>query len=263
MPHTAIDPPTPDPDLQAILDAGLDPDFEWYRARAREMLSEATIAFWVQAVGDGTPLFDDRHPFARCPIHHISFRTGFADGLQDPLLTMTATEFLAKQVAATVHRHPYPDPPDEVLHTLLSKLRSNATRPDSDLSTDIDPPPLGNLTSERSWALDLLEHERLTAFWVMTNMWDTSVEMRRLSPRPGDPAGMERFGVQGNQVLRHATSTPAALTQRITALLTLQFLSQHLVVVARMADRSIDDTLKEVVSYIKREGWLEADNGSD
>lgn len=258
-------PSEPDPALKTVLTAN-DPAFERGRRTALDLLEPAdatVLAFWLQAVGDGTPLPPARHdPAEQALYHQVANVAGYHDkATADDIATLSRWLYAHHLGIWTVHDEPSKTP-EEIFRESMTMLTPTTQQQFSSVPKEGQYPADISFEACLEQAQALLAAD-LTFFWLQVvtvpkgsptvyidrdviehspaNSCDRSSSGITIdSDADGDTENDDPYFTLGRQDIDYVIGRPTALGMQHYKLLITQFLIQHQFVAAQTADESID-----------------------
>lgn len=242
--------PQADPALVDILDEDVDEDFHNGRAEAIEKLETLDIAaFWLQAVGDGSPLETAANDTLETSTpHQMAWEAGFDDTLDHQEVSRIAHQLFAHHIGVLVTPARESVSDRAALDNFLdpsveyaNNLYGDATADDADDSEKDAwnkiqyprPAPLDNTLKD---ARSLLDTESVAYFWlqVLCDVGDSSFVMQVGGPSAETP------NLFVDHPIEYVVGIPHALGPTDEMNLNLETLAQHLSYGARATDESVE-----------------------
>lgn len=275
-------PSDPDPALETVLTAD-DPAFERGRRTAIDLLepADATVfAFWLQAVGDGTPLPSARHdPAEHALYHQVANVAGYHDkATADDIATLSKWLYAHHLGIWTVHDEP-------------SKTSEEIFRESMAVFTALTQQQFSAVPDEGQYPVDApfeaclkqaqtLLNANLSFFWlqVMTvpdgsptiyidhDLIEHSSSMSSDRSSSGitidsdadrDTETDDPYITLGQQDIDYVIGRPTALGMQHYELLITQFLTQHQFVAARTVDKSVDTLGRQAVELALENEYID------
>jgi hypothetical protein len=238
--------PQTDPALTEILNEGVDDDFHNGRAEAIEKLESLDVAgFWLQAVGDGSPLAtaDHDHLETKTP-HRMAWEAGFDDSLDYQEVSRIAHQLFAHHIGIKVTPTHGSVSDRAALNNFLQPAieyatdfygSATATDDSADDWDEIQYPRPTSLEDALEDARSLVDTEPVTYFWlqVLCDVGDSNFVLQ-----VGGPVG-ETPNTFVDHPIEYVVGIPHALSPDDEVALNLQALAQHLTYGARATDSSV------------------------
>jgi hypothetical protein len=270
-PHSKY-PSDPDPALEAVRTAD-DPAFERGRHTAIDLLEPANatvLAFWLQVVGDGTPLPQARHdPAEQVLYHQVANVAGYHDkATADDIATLSRWLYAHHLGIWTVHDDPSKTP-EEIFRESVTALTPTTQQQFSAVPEKAQYPAETSFEACHKRAQALLKADP-TFFWLqVVTVPDGSptvyIDRDLIDHSPAHSGDRSSSGITidsdadgdtdpdepsimlGRQDIDYVIGRPTALGMQHYELLITQLLTQHQFVAARTADESIDALGRQAV----------------
>ena len=248
-------PNEPDPSLVASLDAGLDDGFYQDRDNARRILeSSETVGFWLQGVGDGSPIpgTEPVPPDSGTP-HQVVHIAGFSDDLQYDSLRELIVRLAAHHFGVLTDPTVAGKFPDGIIDVMISSILTYIQTTFQDFEPNInDYQVTGSLETQRMGADRLLANDRLTGFWLQVMHVDADSRRYLVNGPvdPSDPAGPWTMSEHIAHPIEFAWVEPLDQDEITHGQLGVEYLAQHAYVGARMTDLPISEFLDEVRAIV-------------
>lgn len=248
--------------LVEILVNDVDADFHNGRAEAITKLETLDIAaFWLQAVGDGSPLEVATHDTleTRTP-HRMAWEAGFDDTLGHQKISQIAHQLFAHHIGMMVTPAHESVSDRAALDNFLAPSTEYANELYADATDDTEKDAWDEMQYPRPTALDdavddarsLLESESLTYFWiqVLCDVGSSSFVMQI-----GGPSAEEQ-NMFVDHPIEYIVGIPHALAPNDEVNINLQSLAQHLSYGARVTDESVEEFASAALDMTLDLGYL-------
>jgi hypothetical protein len=239
--------PRIEPQLAAILADEPDGAVQTCLSGSREKLQTLDVAaFWLQAVGDGTPLaagHTDLDTNSPQTAHNVAWLAGYDDSLEYHQLIQIATQLFAHHLGVKTVASPSVSD-RTILNDIVTASTTTATTLYSDLpAEDLDVLEPTSLNSQLEAALSLLDPSVVNHCWlqILCDRGDASVVLS-VGAIPGpDPLGDESVTAWIDHPIEYFICIPTAMDPALEQLLHLRYLVQHQFVGAHMTDLSVEE----------------------
>lgn len=248
-----------DPRLESLLAGGLGDRFEYSRQQAVDKLERIDekngIAFWLQAIGDGSPMENDQESqFKRTSTHQIAYIAGYHDELIYPDIAQIATRLFAHHNGMLSDHSDLRGDPAKTAHEDTHDLISIANQlypSEQDPDNTVQLPELASMEERCNQAIALLNESDLTTFWLqlltyegeMTTFSVSSEGKTSVETWPKHPIEYIHCGVEGMR--------DPELRQQLF----FGPLIQHIFVAARTADQPLDKFAERCVKLAFEYGY--------
>jgi len=255
----------PDPSLEASLEAGLDDGFYQDRDNARRILeSSEIVGFWLQGVGDGSPLPDtDPVPPDCSTPHQLVHIAGFSDDLKYDSIRELIVRLTGHHFGVLTDTTVAGNFPDGIIDVMISSILTYIQTTFQDATPTIDEYQVSvSLETQLRRADRLLANERLTGFWLQVMLVDSDSSRYLVNGPvdPIDPAGPWTMSEHIGHPIEFMWVEPLDQDDITHSQLGAEYLAQHAFVGARMTDLPISEFLDEVraiVPYFVNESFSE------
>ena len=241
LPEWFTDPDTPAPHLRELVaDDPVDGIGEMRYEAADKLRDVDSVAFWLQAVGDGTPLSHGRNDIVeRTTPFSIAHLSGHADALSHPEIADIEPHLFAHHLGMQTNPAlgDTDRTPAKVLEGVMDSLRDTAEqqyRGERFAEDALQLPTPDSYEEERDRAIALLEQDELSMVWLQI-LCDEQPAVMTVGPdaSDGEVDFLPRPIEWGRGVAR-------GLDERAGERVALNLLVQHLFVAARTAGQNFE-----------------------
>lgn len=232
-----------DPILTHLLSSQPDELFVSGREEAVEKLQTLDVAaFWVQAVGDGTPMeVGHNDPSERTP-HHGVWEAGFEDSLTHQEIVKITTQLAAHHIGLHAVPSEGSGSEREALNESLEPITRYANQLyDEHRNEELQYPRTQTRATSIEAAISVLDTDPLSYFWLQ--ILGDSGEAKHVFVVGGDQDSPSSFADHPIEfVIGILQGTPPQLEINLTT----ESFAQHLFVGSQITDQSIDQFAEEV-----------------
>jgi hypothetical protein len=249
-----------DPRLKTALADGLGNQFEQARQEAIDKLERLDekngLAFWLQVVGDGSPMMSDQESqIERSTLHQVAHVAGYHDELIYPDVAQIAIRLFAH------HNGFFSDlrdvrEPMQIARKDVQELISIANQLYPDGAVQY-PEPV-SIEERCDQAIALLNESDLTTFWFQLLTYEGDITTFSVSSE-----GETSVETWPKHPIEYVHSGPEGLADlELYQQLTVEPLIQHLFIAARTADKPLDTFGEESVKLAQEHNYF-AEEPSD
>lgn len=231
-----------DPRLAAILADEPDEAVQTCLDQSREKLQTLDVAaFWLQAIGDGTPLerghtrLDAISPHTA---HNVAWLAGYDDSLGFQSIAQITTQLFAHHLGVVTS--PEPSVSDRTaLDDVITKSTQMAKTLYGEIPSEERPDPTrDSLNAQVERARSILDPDLVTHYWlqILCDLGDASVVIG-LGATPGTDESPTAWI---DHPIEYFVCIPSALSQQLEQALHLRSLGQQQFVGAHTTDQSIE-----------------------
>jgi hypothetical protein len=234
--------PSVDPRLAAILADEPDEAVQTCLDQSREKLQTLDVAaFWLQAVGDGTPLesgYTRLDAISPDTSHNVAWLAGYDNSLGFQSVAQITTQLFAHHLGVVTS--PEPSVSDRAA---LDEVITKSTQMANTLYREVSPekrpdPTLASLDAQVKRARSILDPDLVSHYWlqILCDFDDASVVIG-LGATPGNDESPTAWI---DHPIEYFVCIPPALSQQLEQILHLRSLGQHQFVGAHTTDQSIE-----------------------
>lgn len=260
MYETGTHPDDPDPGLLAALDADPGVTFEHGRAHARDLLEAGDfIAFWFQAVGDGSRIDRDHIDVVSLVTpHQVAHAAGYHDSLDYPSIRQIAFMLFAHHLGLVSTPDSMGLSPTEILtDNMTSTTQSGEVLFGRLPPEDAQYPEPTDMDTQRRRAISLLDDDSLTGCWLQVVSEESGPLIVHSGPK--DPTNTRGEWVVDSWVdhpIEYVFVTMESVDVETDHQINPQYLAQHLYVTARTVERDPEAVGADAVDMVLVRGWI-------
>lgn len=253
---------TDDPDsaLTEVLTTGLDDDEAFWRSRdrARELLDSDDIAgFWLQGIGDGSPVAGHDDPSERVTPHCVGHVAGYEDRLDDEGVGELAATLFAHHLGVKTNAQVAGFDTDVVLVDQIQRLTTGADAHLNALGEDAaDQVSAVDFEAQRHRARRLLDADRLTTFWLQIVRKNPDQVVVTAGPQADADGRASRVETWATRPIEYVFGSLEAIDTTTHSQLFTQCLTQHLTVAALTSGREVPSLCATAAHRARRNGWV-------